>query len=128
MRRMGPRAKTANNSERTASALLFFRCPTDRQPRISAAKPRAVAVNFGKNSENSEPRPERGELSEELARFGELGLQRMQQPGFRGRRAIGVAGAEFLELCGIPPEGGMVERQGEPGASAFLHRFAHAVD
>jgi hypothetical protein len=44
--------KTAGNSERTASGSLLFAASISRKSRISAAEEIALAVNFGKNSEN----------------------------------------------------------------------------
>src|SRR5262249_18944483 len=46
-----PASQTAGNSERTASALLFFASPDRRRPSISAENRMSLAVNLGKNSE-----------------------------------------------------------------------------
>jgi len=55
-------------------------------------------------------------LSEQLALFRRLLLQRAQQSRLGGRCAVGVAGAEFLELRRVAREGGVVERQRKPRA------------
>ena len=47
-------SKIAEYSGKQQAALLFFCPPTQRRPRISATNQRSLAVNFGKNSENSE--------------------------------------------------------------------------
>ena len=49
-----PRRKTAGNSQKTASASLLFRLSAGWKLSISAENERVLAVNFWKNSENSE--------------------------------------------------------------------------
>src|SRR5215472_16918958 len=56
--------------------------------------------------------PALSELPEELPGLCQLRMQRVQQAGFRGRCAIGVAGAERPELCRVARKSSVVERQG----------------
>src|SRR6266851_165357 len=53
----------------------------------------------------------KGLLPQQLPLRGGLVLHRAQEAGFRGWGAIRIAGAEFLELCRVAREGGVVERQ-----------------
>src|SRR5215472_5625092 len=47
-------SRTAKNSKKQRRASLFFARADWPQARISAAKPMSLAVNFGRNSENSD--------------------------------------------------------------------------
>src|SRR6266851_1768637 len=67
-------------------------------------------------------------LPQELPLRRRLILHRAQEAGFRGRGAIRIAGAEFLELRRVAREGGVVQGQREPAAGACLYRRAHPVD
>src|SRR5215469_18543819 len=67
-------------------------------------------------------------LSQQLPLFYSLIAQRFKKPRLRGRGAVRIADAEFLELRGIAREGAVVERDREADAAAVAHGDADAVD
>ena len=91
----------------------FRRCFILEEQRKQRARPpgRLLASPAG---------PDPPELPEQLAGFGELGLQRVEQAGLRRRGAIGVTGAESPELSRVTRKGGVIERQGQSGAGTLF--------
>ena len=67
-------------------------------------------------------------LAEEPALLRCLVLEGPQQARLGARRAIGVAGAERLELGGVTRIGGVVQRQREPRSGALFNCLADPVD
>src|SRR5215467_11841586 len=104
--------KTAGNSEKQRAISLLFQPLVARNPRISAANAMRAAVNFQEIQQKQRAGLVPGVLSKELPGLCQLRLQRVQQAGFRGRCAIGVAGAERPELCRVARKSSVVERQG----------------
>ena len=69
-----------------------------------------------------------GPLSQQLPLFCRLIAQRFQKPRLRGRGAVRIADAEFLELGRIAREGAVIERDRKTDAAAVAHGGADAVD
>jgi hypothetical protein len=69
-----------------------------------------------------------GPLSQQLPLFCRLITQRFEKPRLRGRGAVPIADAEFLELRGVAREGAVVERDREADIAAVAHGGADAVD
>src|SRR5579862_941975 len=68
-------------------------------------------------------------LSQQFAGLRRLGLQRMQEPHLRGRRAIGVADAEFAELSRVAWKRGVRQRDRQADAAiGVAHCRAYPVD
>ena len=93
-----------------ANADCLTRAAQTVRPRAPVLGPGVQRVRLGPTKEISIGLSSRNGIAlfKHFAGFGGLFAHRPQQARFRGRCAIGVARAKFLELGGIAWKGGMV--------------------